>query len=98
MQQEGLRAFSHSFPKDLAEITPVQAAESGDFLNGNIPMVVFFDKSKRFLDVKIPQTPDVAVLPVCGGFRQLGKEQKTMANQMHRVGAVVVDDIHHLIL
>lgn len=61
-------------------------------------MVVFFDKSKRFLDVKIPQTPDVAILPVCGGFRQLGKKQKTMANQMHRVGAAVVDNIHQLIL
>ena len=98
VQQEGLGAFSHGFPKDLAKITSVQAAESGDFFNGDIPMVVFFDKGEGFLDVKIPQPPDVAVLSVCGGFRQLGKEQKTMANQMHRVGAAVVDDIHHLIL
>ena len=92
MEEERLWAFSHGFPEDLSEITPVQTADGGDFLNGDIPLEISFNECQCLFDIEIPKPSGVLCIPICGGFHQLCQEQERMTDQPHGICGTVIDN------
>lgn len=68
MEEERLWAFSHGFPEHLSKVAPIQAADGGDLLNGNIPLEISLNESKCFSDIEVPKTPGALGTAMSGGF------------------------------
>ena len=68
VEEKCLGAFSHGFPKHFSEVAPVQAADGGDLLNGNIPLEISLNESKCFSDIEVPKTPGALGTAMSGGF------------------------------
>ena len=68
VKEKCLGAFSHGFPEHFSEVAPVQAADGGDLLNGNIPLEISLNESKCFSDIEVPKTPGALGTAMSGGF------------------------------
>ena len=97
VEEECLGAFSHGFPEHFSEVAPVQTADGGDLLNGNIPLKISLNESKCFSDIEVPMPPGVLRIPICGGFHQLCQKQERMTNQPNGICGAIIDNKKHLL-
>ncbi len=93
--QEFLRRAPHAFLEELAEITPVELADIGDFLNGQVPLIVMLHKINGLLDIKILELTAVEELPGRGGPNETVQKEAQMPDQMEGCGVGIPGDIEH---
>lgn len=93
--QELLRRAAHAFLEQLAEITPVELADVGDFLDGQVPRVVMLHKIDSLLDIKILELAAVEELPGRRRTNEAVQKEAQMPDQMKGRGVGIPGDIEH---
>lgn len=93
--QEFLGRFACIFMEDLTEITPVQAAGSGDIFYGDAVLEVLFNIGEGFLDIEIAQTISSDDAGRRDGAYKAVNEKEEMSDQMKGRLIPVIDNIEH---
>lgn len=73
-----------AFFKQLAEITAVELAYTGNFLNGKRPVIILLYKGNRFVNVEIPKLMSLRLSPGRGRLNECIQKDAQMADLMER--------------